>query len=62
MTYRFRILDSSDHILSVHFIALDDDGQARGHVARLLEKYDCARVEAWEGERYVHSSEKASLL
>jgi hypothetical protein len=46
MTYRFRILGSSEHILSVHFIALDDDRQARGHVARMLEKYDCARVEA----------------
>jgi hypothetical protein len=61
MTYCFRILDWSDHALSVHFIALDDDGQARDHVARMLEKYDCARVEAWDGERHVHSSEKAPL-
>jgi hypothetical protein len=27
----------------------------------MLEKYDCARVEAWDGERHVHSSEKAPL-
>jgi len=61
MTYRFRILDSSHHVLGVHFIALDDDGQARGYVAGMLEEYDCARVEAWDGERHVHSGEKAPL-
>ncbi|HUL10501.1 MAG TPA: hypothetical protein VLV76_29510 [Candidatus Acidoferrum sp.] len=47
--------------MSVHFIVLDDDSQARGYVAGMLEKYDCARAEAWEGERHVHSVEKALL-
>jgi hypothetical protein len=46
VTYRFRLIDSAGDVISVHYLSMGSNAEARQHADTALGEYDCACVEA----------------
>ena len=54
--YRFRMIDSHEQVINVHYLSFASDAEAIRHADTTAGEYDCARVEVWAGDRLLSSA------